>query len=459
MNDLAIHEFDVDLSDLTLNERQVVAKLVEACRLVAKIYQKQENRSYPWSNFYPADATKEEIEEAAKENPKILSPYTMVERSDTGKLAAIPYHIKFREDLLPVAKLLKEAAEITDDKPFARRLVLQANALIDGDYEAADIYWLTMQPYKIDIVIGPVDRLDDHVFFKKTSYESWVGIIDEEKTEKAKLIQQAIYDAKRKTLAPSEKAEFLDKTNLRVDKTLMFSGLFARGMFTSTSLPNDVKLMQIHGVDIMFFDTSLDYKFENFHYPIFEKIFEKEFQKNYEKSLLREGSFRNVLLHEIGHSLLRFQRSEERLKEFFPVIDELSATIYGIKSCAPLILKNIMTEKELEAIMIMFVCRAFTWWLDQKTQPSVEAFAKGHAIALNHFLQNGAIREAGGVSWPNFSKMFMGIEELSDALERLISIGVYEDVKEFVEKYGSFDIYERLAGRLAKEFGGLAIKQ
>ncbi len=73
-----------------------------------------------------------------------------------------------------------------------------------------------MQPYKIDIVIGPIDRLDDHVFFKKTSYEAWVGIVDEEKTEKAKMIQKAIYDAKRKTLAPSEKAEFLDKTHLRV---------------------------------------------------------------------------------------------------------------------------------------------------------------------------------------------------------------------------------------------------
>ncbi len=230
-------------------------------------------------------------------------------------------------------------------------------------------------------------------------------------------------------------------------------------MFTSTSLPNDVRLMQTHGIDIMFFDTSLGFKFNNQHYPIFERIFEKEFQRNYDRALLREGSFRNVLLHEIGHSLLRFQRSEERLREFFPVIDELSATIYGIKSCAPLILKNIMTEKELEAIMIMFVCRAFTWWLDQKLQPSVEAFARGHAIALNHFLQSGAVKEVGGICWSNFSKMFMGIEELSDALERLISVGDYTDAKEFVERYGSFEVYERLAGRLTRGLGGVAIKQ
>jgi len=436
--------------NLNLNpaEKKVVDKLTEVAKAIAPIYEQQENSLYPGANFYPHDATKEEILTEAKHNSQILSPYTVVQRGDNGKLIAVPYHIIYKDHLEKIAHLLKEAAHLTNNKDFAQRLELQANALLEGTYEVSDIYWITMKPYKIDIAIGPIDRLDDRLLFKKASYEAWVGIIDEEKTEKAKIIQHSIYDVRRKIFTLSQKADFLDKTKLRVDKTLIFSGLFARGMFTSNSLPVDPELMEKYGIEITFFDSSLDVKFNNQHFPIFQRIFEKKFQRDYSKELLREGSFRNVLLHEIGHSLLRYKDSERRLKELFPVIDELSATIYGIKSCGSLVLKGIMTEKELEAIMIMFICRAFTWWIDSQTQKSVEAFATGHAIALNHFLANGALKESKGISWPNFSKMFLGIEELSDALEALISMGSHDDAQQVIDKYGSFVVYNKLAPRL-----------
>ena len=448
MSDSPIVVFPVKNTGLSKSENKTVEKLVEAAKSIAPIYQKQENQKFPGANFYPHDATADEILIAAKSNPEILSPYTIVERNKTGKLVSVPYHIKFKKDLEKTSSLLREAAKITENKEFARRLYLQADALTDGSYEISDMYWITMKPYKIDIVIGPLDKLDDRLLFKKTSFEAWVGIIDEEKTKKAKIIQQTIYDVRRKIFTLTEKADFLDKTQLRVDKTLIFSGLFARGMFTSNSLPVDPNLMEKFGIEITFFDTALDIKFESQHYPIYKAIFESKFQKDYSKDLLREGSFRNVLLHEIGHSLLRYKDSERRLKELFPVIDELSATIYGIKSCGSLVLKGIMSEKQLEAIMIMFICRAFTWWIDSKKQKSVEPYAVGHAIALNHFLANGALKEAGGISWPNFNKMFLGIEELSDALEALISMGTYADAQQVIDKYGSFMVYSKFASRL-----------
>jgi len=440
--------FPVENLNLTASEKEVLKKLIEAAKAIAPIYQKQENSKYLGANFYPSNATREEILEVSRHNSEILSPYTIVERNGKNKLVAVPYHIKFKKDLEKVARLLRDAAKLTKKRDFASRLELQANALLDGNYEASDIYWITMKPYKIDIVIGPIDRLDDRLLFKKASYEAWVGVMDKDKTKKAKIIQQTIYDVRRKIIAPSEKAEFLDKTTLRVDKTLIFSGLFARGMFTSNSLPVDPVLMEKYGIEITFFDTSLDFKFNKQHLPIFERIFEKKFQKEYTNECLREGSFRNVLLHEIGHSLLRYKDSELRLKELFPVIDELSATIYGIKCCGSLVLKGIMSERELEAIMIMFICRAFTWWIDYQTQKSVEAFAIGHALAVNNFLSNGALKGSNGISWPNFTKLFLGIEELSDALERLISVGTYQDVKAFIEKYGSFMIYSSFKNRL-----------
>lgn len=443
-----IQKFSISKDDLSEKEKAMLSKLEKAAALIAPIYSQQINDKYPGGNFYPHNATKEEILKAAEDNFEILSPYTVVERDKNGKLTAIPYNVKFKKQLEKVAKILREVAQMSPNEDFAHRLHLQASALLDGSYEVSDIYWITMKPYKVDITIGPIDRMDDHLFFKKASYQAWVGVMDEEKTKKAKVIQQAIYNVRRRIFPSPEKANFLDKINLRVDKTSIFAGLFARGMFTSSNLPNDPALMERYGLEINFFDSSLDVKFNSQHYPIFERVFEKEFQKDYTKELLREGSFRNVLLHEIGHSLLRYKDSEERLKELFPVIDELSATIYGIKSCGSLILKGVMTEKELEAIMIMFICRAFTWWVDLHKNKSVEAFAVGHAIALNHFLSNGAVMESNGISWPNFSKMFLGISALSDVLELLISTGSYTDAKRFIERYGSFVIYSRFSGRL-----------
>ena len=83
---------------LTSLEKKVLAKLIQAAESIAPIYLKQENRNNNGANFYPRDVTKQQIKEAAKENPDILSPYTMVEKGKKGKLVVIPYHIKFRRE-------------------------------------------------------------------------------------------------------------------------------------------------------------------------------------------------------------------------------------------------------------------------------------------------------------------------------------------------------------------------
>src|SRR3990167_9902850 len=84
---------------LAASEKKVTEKLTKAAEAIAPIYEKQVNALDSQANFYPADATKDEIQQAAKSNSKILLPYTMVERDLKGRLTAIPYHIKFRDEL------------------------------------------------------------------------------------------------------------------------------------------------------------------------------------------------------------------------------------------------------------------------------------------------------------------------------------------------------------------------
>ena len=135
-------------------------------------------------------------------------------------------------------------------------------------------------------------------------------------------------------------------------------------MFTGTNLPNDVNLMEKYGSNLTIFETSLDENFKNGHFPIFKAIFDKEFQKSYSEADLYAGSLRCILLHEICHSLMRYRDAEERLGNLFPVFDELYGYILGIKSCGLLLLKGALTQKELEAILVMYICRNFPWWLD-----------------------------------------------------------------------------------------------
>jgi hypothetical protein len=433
---------------LSPSEKKVVQKLVKAAESIAPIYLKQENNSNNGANFYPRDTTRVQILEAAKKNPDILSPFTVVERDKKGKLIAIPYHIKFKSQLKKTASFIREAAKLTDNKDFAKRLEVQANALLDGNYEASDIYWLSMKPYKISFVIGPVERYLDKLFFTKCACQAWVGVMDENLTADAARFKDYIVGARRKVLAPSEKVDFLDKIQIRVDDTLIFSGLISRFMFTSTNLPNDVSIMERYGSRVSIFKPSFERKFETEHHPIFHAVFEEKFQEGYPVDVLRLGSLRNSYLNEIGHSVLRYRDAESRLREYFPVFDEISSSVYGVKSCGALLLKDVISQKELEAIMVMFIARAFSWWLSYLKEPGVIHYAQGFAVALNFFVESGAIRESGGFSWPNFTKLFVSINELSDALERILAVGSYEDAEQFIEKHASLDIFERFLPNL-----------
>jgi len=444
-----IKKFKIDTKELSQKEKVLFKKLISAAELIAPLYLKQKNNKHPGANFYPYDATKEEIERAARKNPAILSSYTFVERDKAGKLIAIPYHLKFKKELKPISEFLEEAADLSEDKNFSLYLRSRAKSLLDDNYEKSEIIWLKTNSFKFGFIIGPIERYLDRLFFKKCAYQSWIGFLDEEKTKEAEKIKNAILTGRRKILSGSEKAE-ISKLGIRVDRTAIFSGLIADFMFTGTNLPNDVKLMEKYGSKLTIFESSLESKFKGDHLPIFKAVFDKKFQKSYSEEDLYKGSLRCILLHEISHSLIRYRDAEERLKDLFPVFDELYAYILGIKNCGILFLKGVMNQKELEAILIMHICRNFTWWLDSIKNPDVKHYAIGAVIAQNFFLKEGAMREKGGISWPNFTKLFICINELSRLLEYYLAVGSYEEAKEFIGEYSSFNVFKRFSPQLTK---------
>src|SRR5438105_3982671 len=160
-----------DPAGLDTRQRQIVDKLVDASRFMESIYWQQsdpaalelyrstkdpqlrrllaingsrydlidENKPFAASkpipagrNLYPEGLTRQQIEAYVQAHPAekeaIYSPYTVL-RWKGKKLDAIPYHVEYHQYLDPAAKLLREAAELSEDKDFAHFLRLRADAL------------------------------------------------------------------------------------------------------------------------------------------------------------------------------------------------------------------------------------------------------------------------------------------------------------------------------------------
>src|SRR5271166_3235867 len=153
-----------DSPGLDARQKQVVEKLAGACRYLELIYWQQsdpeglalyrstqdpqlkrllfinggrfdlidENKPFvgtrpmpPGRNIYPAGLTRVQIEEYVKAHPAekdaIYNPYTVL-RWNVKKLEAIPYHVEYKKDVEPAARLLREAADSSDDPAFAKFL-------------------------------------------------------------------------------------------------------------------------------------------------------------------------------------------------------------------------------------------------------------------------------------------------------------------------------------------------
>ena len=134
------------------------------------------------ANFYPVDMTKEEFE--AFDNPDKTSLYTLIRRNNDGSLKTVWYHDAYAGKLQKAAKLMKQAAELSDDPGFKKYMNLRADALLTDDYQPSDFAWMDMRTSKIDFVVGPIENYEDALFGYKAANESFILLKDIEWSKK-----------------------------------------------------------------------------------------------------------------------------------------------------------------------------------------------------------------------------------------------------------------------------------
>lgn len=434
------------LNLLTLNEKKLLPYLITAVKKVDKIFQLQENHVNNGANFYPRDAIKTEIKEAAKKNPKILSPFTVIKRSNNGELTSIAYHLEYAKLLLPISENLNKAEKICKNRSFKKYLETLAKALLDGSYKKADIAWLKVRGSYLDVVIGPYERYLDKLFFVKRAYQGSVCIVNPKKTKMAKRIRDILYASikgrPKRVIPPSI-------VDVKAKDAIMFSGFLGRVLFTQQHLPCDSDTIEKFGSRIIGYCTSLEYKFEKLIYPIFKAVFEKSFKARYSKKLIQDGSYYHILLHGIVQHLHRYKGSKDRLKELFPIYDEANTVASGIQYAKHLILKGVITQKELEALMVAQICWIFSEIVTARKTNTRDVYLKGDALIYNFLREKGALLEKNGISWPNFAKMFFEMENLASIFTRILEEGTYSEANEFLNKYLSLEPLKAFNSKLA----------
>lgn len=435
--DLPIIRFNPKLK-LSKNEQQVIDLLIEAAEMIGPLYLLQENRKFPGANFYPHDATKDEILAAAADNPDILSPYTVVERHK-NKLIPIPYHIKYAKYLKPIVNKILEAAALTHDKKHAELLKIQADALLNGIFDKAQIARLEYNGQKININIGPMDKFDDTLFYTKTAYQAWVGVVDRETTQRFTVFKDLILSTRRKAMIPSERIETDKPVYIKVKDVFILSGLIARTKFVGITLPSNVNLIQEHGSEIVLFKQMNNLRVQDEIYPMYKEIFSLEFANNFGIEDILRGNIGYIALHEFAHSYLYYKHSAEHLQNFLPIIEELAATVLGMRVCGSLLLKDLVTTKELESMIIAFCCRSFILIERNKRGPSLSDYTIGGIIFINFMIDSGAIQIVNGMTIANFTKIFLSLNDLSIILESLLSGGTRADAEFFIKKYGKLN--------------------
>lgn len=434
MSNQAVIRFNPKLPKLSKMQQKVLNLLVEAGELIAPIYLEQEKQLSRDGNFYPRDVSQKEIEKAVQKDPSILSPYTVVEKIN-GQIKAIPYHIKYKDMLRPVSDKLNEASKLTENKDFAKFLKLTAKALLFGNYEEPMATWFKMKPYILDISIGPFEHNDDRIFFAKAPYQCWVGVTNFKRAKELIYYKDIVLSARRKALFPNERFENYKEVKARVDDVVLFSGHMAKTRFVGINMPVNIDWVAKYGSWVTIFNQVNDLRMKEQILPTFNKIFAPTFKKQFSTEDLRLGSISYVALHEFAHNDLYYKNAAKNLQDLLSPIYELAATVLGFRMAGSLLLKDIITSKQLESMIIAFICRNFYLANKIKEDKSWASYALAGIIFNNFMLKSGALVQSKGLTIPNFMKIFISVQELFYALEFLLSSGTRKNAEAFIKKY------------------------
>ena len=485
---LAPVDIEVDLSGLPASERRALASLVRAARVLDALHLRQvwagneglllellKDRSIagearleyflinkgPWSaldeqkafiagvpekphgaNYYPAGATKEEVESwIAKLGPEAKAAatgfFTTIRRDPAGKLQAVPYSVEYQGELAEMARHLRAAASATRQPTLKTFLESRAAAFLSNDYYASDVDWMKLDS-SIEPTIGPYEVYADEWFNYKAAFEAYITLRDDAETAKlARFGRELQWLEDRLPFDPKYRRKKLGGlAPMRVVNVVFGSGEGNQGVQTAAfNLPNDERIVAEMGSKRTMLKNYQEAKFRQVLVPISKVALSAEDQPfvNF------DAFFTHILMHEIMHGLGPTNTGaggsgggvRQAIKELYSVLEEAKADVSGLWALQQLMDKGAIDRKLERAMYTTFLASTFRTLRFGMT----ESHAKGMALQVNYLLDAGAftVNQDGSFS-VNLKKAKKGVAALTRELLTLQATGDYAATKRLFDR-------------------------
>jgi hypothetical protein len=452
------------MEKLGSRERQLVEKLIEACRQIEKIFWQQSDpdgltlfrslagssdpldralRRYLWINgsrwdlldenrpfvgrepmppghtLYPQGITRGEIEAYTEAHPEertaIYGERTIVVR-EGKRISTTPYHVAYKQFLDPAARALEEASELSDDPAFARFLKLRAGALLSDDYYPSDVAWVELTNPKFDLILAPYETYLDELLGVKGSYGAAVLVRNDAESEKLAVFQKYVPDIQDSLpLPPVDRPSKRGRAApMEVMDAPFRSGDLAHGyQAVADNLPNDPRIHQEKGSKRIFFKNYMDARVQEIIVPLARRLLREEDAAK----ASADGYFTGTLMHEIAHGLgPAYARTggkqvsiREAIGPAFSALEEAKADATGMFALAWLAAHGGLAREKLPECYSSYVADLFR----------TVRFGTGEAHSRAEMMEFNFLFEQGALTRDPSGRYAIQAAKMPDALARL----------------------------------------
>ena len=483
-------DLTADISKLPPNERQALAKLIDAAKTfdalflrqvwdgnetllldlvkdnsplgLARLHYFQINKG-PWSrldhnepfipgapakpaeaNFYPAGATKDQVEAWLKglspaEHARAVGFFTTIRRGADGKFIAVPYSLEYQGELARASKLIAEAAALTTQPTLKSFLEKRAAALLSNDYYDSDLAWMGLDA-SIEPTIGPYETYEDEWFGYKAGFEAFITVRDDAETQKLVRFSSELQEIENNLpIDPKFRNPKLGAAApIRVVNTVFSSGDGNRGVQTAAyNLPNDERIITEKGSKRVMLKNTQEAKFKTVLQPISTVALAADDRKH----LSFDAFFTQILMHELMHGLgphnitVGGRATNVRLefKDTYSTIEEAKADISGLWALQYLVDHEKLDKSFNDTMYTTYLASMFRSIRFGIT----EAHGRGVAIQLNYFLDNGGVTVAqDGTFAVNAERIKKNVTDLTHDIMTMQAMGDAQAARQMMDKLG-----------------------
>ena len=388
------------------------------------------------ARFYPEDMTVEEFE--AWNNPLKDSPYTLVERTPDGSLEAVWYHDAYSAYVKKISHYLKAAADITIKASVRNYLLKKADAVLTDDYYESELAWLDMTDSKMDLVIGPLETIDDDLLGKKASYGAYVLLKNLERTSELEEVSRHLPELQAALPGDPAYHDFEPglASNIFSCNVLYYGGYTNAGYKTiAINFPYDAKLQEEVGTRTILFDNIIREKFNRTVFPVGMTLLEGDDRPHVDANAF----YWEIVYREVAKGL----GVKETINGKGPVsaalgnealtIEKLKSNILGTYLCLHEVgahnVEALIMQPDVVATFVVNTIRSSRFG-------DAEATGRANLIAYNYLLEQGAIaRNASGKYSIDYVKAEQAIHNLGALILKIQATGDYNAAADLVNRY------------------------